>query len=100
MKGLDIEFSKDPEINQVVINSEFGLIINSIAGSNISSIKFSGVNITITDLCMFTSQSKLPNLNHLQIQRATLVNFKWDQFGNCNIDTSNKVASEVDVSLN
>ena len=100
MQGLEPNFSEEPEINQVVINTELGLTISSIAGSSISSITLSGFNLTIKDLCMFTSQEKLENLNSAVIQDARLVNFKRHQFRNCDIGGAQNLARHVEVRLN
>ena len=94
---MNLDFSKDPYIQKVVIDSEFGIEIGSIAGIKISSVEISGVNVTIRDLCLFSSQTKLPKLNMVQIQDATIREFSQHQFcGQCEPSQNNRT---IEVKL-
>ena len=76
----DFDFSRDNHIDTIIINSMFGLNLASISGSRISTILISGENVSIDDLCMFTSKNKLPKLSLVRIQRATIIEFGQHQF--------------------
>ena len=87
LSKADFDFSRDNHIDTIIINSKFGLNLASISGSRISTILITGENVTINDLCMFTSKNnlqktngKLPKLSLVRIQRATIIKFGQHQF--------------------
>ena len=96
LNKMSLDFSKDPYIQKVVIDSQYGIEIASIAGRKISSIEISGVNVTIRDLCLFSSKTKLPKLNIVQIQAATIREFSQHQFcGQCEPSQNNRTIEVI-----
>ena len=98
LSKADFDFSRDNHIDTVIIDSKFGLNLASISGSRISTILISGENVTVDDLCMFTSKDKLPKLSLVRIQRATIIEFGQHQF--CRqCDSSKDESSPIEVIL-
>ena len=96
LSKADFDFSRDNHIDTIIIDSKFGLNLASISGSRISTILISGENITIDDLCMFTSKNKLPKLSLVRIQHATIIEFGQHQF--CRqCDSSQVDSSPIEV---
>ena len=77
---MQLDFSNDLHIKTVVINTESTLEIASIMSPKISTLKISGMKLTISDLCMFSSNTSLPSLKLVQISDASLENFDQHQF--------------------
>ena len=96
LSKADFDFSRDNHIDTVIINSKFGLNLASISGSRISTILISGENVTIDDLCMFTSKNKLPELSLVRIQRAAIIELGQHQF--CRLcDSSQDESGQIEV---
>ena len=97
LSKMNLDFNrKDAYIRKVVIDSEFGIEIASIAGRKISSIEISGVNVTIRDLCLFSSKSKLQELTKVQIQGATIRELSQHQFcGQCEPSRNNRTIEVI-----
>ena len=95
----NLDFSQDPQIDTVIITSHNGLSISSFTGHNIKSIKVFGFNITITDLCIFTSQRNLPMLTHVLIENSKLLNFKQHQFQDCGIGNGDSAPYSKQVAV-
>ena len=75
-----IDFTNDLWIETVVINSDSKLKIVSIASPKIVSIKISGMKLSLSNLCIFSSNTSLPRLESVEIKDATLENVEQHQF--------------------
>ena len=77
---MQLDFSNDLWIDTIVIHSESRLEITSITSPKISSINISGERVTISDLCIFSSNALLPSLKLVQINDSSLENVMQHQF--------------------
>ena len=95
---LNIDLSQDPKIKHLVIKSKSGLKISSVSGNSLTRIVVYGTDIEISNLCMFTSSTRLENLKEVHI-RGTLVNFDTNQF-DCDVGRFHSASAPAKVMLN
>ena len=95
---MKIDFTNDLWIETVVINSDSNLKIASITSPKILSIKISGMKLSLSNLCMFSSNTSLPRLESVEIKDATLENVEQHQF--CEqCDDSSGLHRDVEVKI-
>ena len=95
---MRIDFTNDLWIETVIINSDSKLKIVSITSPKILSIKISGMKLSLSNLCIFSSNTSLPRLESVEIKDASLENVEQHQF--CEqCDNSNDIHRDLEVKI-